>query len=307
MEIKMILKGLKYTFLAASVMFALSGCDQDANTNKASEVKKETPVKQEVKTTESAESKNETKSKDFGSVEKNASYALGSILADDLMTNFIKANQDLGIAVDPELLKAGFLDSVAGKSLYNKEEAASELNKLQELMQKAAMDKQKKLNAENLKKGEEFLAQNAKNEGVKVTASGLQYKVNVEGTGEKVQSAKDVVKVIYTGKLIDGTVFDSNEGKDPIEFPLDGVIPGWTEGLQLMSAGSDYTFYIPSKLAYGEFGAGTIPGNSVLVFDVKLLGVTHPTDKAPAEEADKLPPVDENSAKQDSQLDQPAK
>lgn len=125
-----------------------------------------------------------------------------------------------------------------------------------------------------LEKGEAFLKENAKKEGVKTTASGLQYQVLKEGDG-KAPKATDVVKVHYKGTLLDGKEFDSSyKGGQPIEFPLNRVIPGWTEGVQLMKEGAKYKFFIPAKLAYGERGAGgVIPPNATLIFEVELLEV----------------------------------
>lgn len=122
--------------------------------------------------------------------------------------------------------------------------------------------------------GEQYLAENAKKDGVKVTKSGLQYEVLNEGTG-KSPKATDNVKCHYEGRLIDGTVFDSSyRHGTPATFPLNGVIAGWTEGLQLMKEGAKYRFHIPYNLAYGANGAGeSIPPYSALVFDVELLGV----------------------------------
>ncbi len=122
--------------------------------------------------------------------------------------------------------------------------------------------------------GREFLEENAKNDSVVQTASGLQYMVLKEGTGAK-PGPTDEVTVHYTGYLLDGTVFDSSvERGEPATFPLDRVIPGWTEGLQLMSEGSRYKFFIPSELAYGSKGAGDqILPNSTLIFDVQLIKV----------------------------------
>ena len=122
--------------------------------------------------------------------------------------------------------------------------------------------------------GEQYLAENAKKDSVKVTKSGLQYEVLNEGTG-KSPKATDNVKCHYEGRLIDGTVFDSSYRRGtPATFPLNGVIAGWTEGLQLMKEGAKYRFHIPYNLAYGANGAGeSIPPYSALVFDVELLGV----------------------------------
>lgn len=125
-----------------------------------------------------------------------------------------------------------------------------------------------------LAKGEMFLKENAAREGVVTTASGLQYKVLVEGAG-KSPKATDTVLVHYAGTLIDGTEFDSSyKRNEPIEFPLSGVIAGWTEGVQLMKEGAKFRFFIPSKLAYGTRGAGRDIGpNEALIFEVELLKV----------------------------------
>lgn len=122
--------------------------------------------------------------------------------------------------------------------------------------------------------GEKFLQENAKREGVKTTASGLQYEVLEPSLGQK-PKATDTVRVHYEGTLIDGTVFDSSYRRgESITFPLNGVIRGWTEGLQLMSIGSKYKFFIPYQLAYGERGAGaSIPPYAALIFTVELLGI----------------------------------
>lgn len=122
--------------------------------------------------------------------------------------------------------------------------------------------------------GEKFLQENLKNENVKVTESGLQYVVEKEGTGES-PAATDEVTVHYTGKLLDGTVFDSSVSRgEPATFPLNRVIPGWTEGVQLMKEGAKYTFFIPSDLAYGPQGVpNAIPPHSTLIFDVELIKV----------------------------------
>lgn len=126
----------------------------------------------------------------------------------------------------------------------------------------------------NVELGEEFLLQNAKEEGVISTASGLQYKVLESGAGTIHPNATDKVKVHYHGTLIDGTVFDSSVDRgEPISFGLNQVIPGWTEGVQLMVEGEKTRFFIPSSLAYGKRAAGSIQPGSTLIFDVELLGI----------------------------------
>ena len=127
----------------------------------------------------------------------------------------------------------------------------------------------------NLEKGEAFLKENSTKEGVKTTASGLQYKVLKEGKGKSPQ-ATDTVQVHYKGTLLDGTEFDSSYKRgEPATFPLNRVIPGWTEGVQLMKEGAKYQFTIPSKLAYGEGGTpgGPIPPNATLIFEVELVSI----------------------------------
>ncbi|GGM80800.1 FKBP-type peptidyl-prolyl cis-trans isomerase [Shewanella xiamenensis] len=127
---------------------------------------------------------------------------------------------------------------------------------------------------ENIRLGNEFLAQNKTKEGVLSTASGLQYQVLQQGSGTVHPKASDTVTVHYHGTLIDGTVFDSSvERGEPIAFPLDRVIKGWTEGVQLMVEGDKYRFFIPSELAYGNRSTGKIGGGSVLIFDVELLKI----------------------------------
>jgi FKBP-type peptidyl-prolyl cis-trans isomerase len=166
----------------------------------------------------------------------------------------------------------GFLSGTA--KLTDQQFQACMENLQQEAMQKMEAEKAAS-GSVNKARGEKFLAENKSKDGVKTTASGLQYKVIKEGTGKK-PAKENTVKVHYTGTTIDGKVFDSSvERGEPIEFPLAGVIAGWTEGVQLMSVGSKYTLYIPSNLAYGEQGAGQAIGpNETLIFDVELLDIT---------------------------------
>lgn len=175
----------------------------------------------------------------------------------------------------PELsIESFIIGARAGHSgaelAYTEEELKAAYEQFQEDMQKKQIESAQQAQANS----DTFLTENKNKAGVKTTASGLQYLVEKEGTGKQPQ-ASSIVKVHYTGKLVDGTVFDSSvERGEPIEFPLNQVIPGWTEGLQLMKEGGKATLYIPSALGYGEQGVpGTIPANSTLVFDVELIAV----------------------------------
>jgi len=173
--------------------------------------------------------------------------------------------------VDVNTFIHGIRDGHAKKErIYTDEELQAAYVEFQKEMQAKQLEKTKQTNSAN----DSFLTENAKKAGVITTASGLQYTVTKEGTGKQ-PTASSVVTVHYKGQLLDGKVFDSSYDRgQPVEFPLNQVIPGWTEGLQLMKEGSKATFYIPAKLAYGEQGVpGTIPPNSTLIFDVELLQV----------------------------------
>ena len=189
------------------------------------------------------------------------SYALGLSMGQNLMGSGVeKLNyQDLAAGIEDVLTHQ--------QPKISYQEAQQVLNTFfQELEQKIA--------GAAKEAGEKFLAENAKREGVKVTESGLQYEILEPSLGQK-PKATDTVRVHYAGTLIDGTVFDSSYKRgESITFPLNGVIKGWTEGLQLMSIGSKYKFFIPYQLAYGERGAGaSIPPYAALIFTVELLGI----------------------------------
>ena len=209
------------------------------------------------------------------------SYALGMNVGADFVKNLAgipggKSNIDL-------LIK-GFSEAMKGDSTLLSAELATSFFTSYIAKEQAAEVEAKK------GAGEKFLAENMTAEGINVTPSGLQYKILVPAEGAKPQ-VQDTVKVHYEGTLLDGTKFDSSIDRgEPIEFPLNQVIKGWTEGVQLMSIGSKYKFYVPYNLGYGEQGAGgVIAPYSTLVFEVELLGIKTFKEPAPVIEVKELP------------------
>jgi len=195
------------------------------------------------------------------------SYAVG--------VNVGKGMQQQSMEIDPDIFAKGLKDAMTGAKTAMPDE---EMRQIMTALQKEMKEKQAaKMNAaaeKNKKEGETFLAANKKKEGVKTLSSGLQYKVIKEGTGQKPKST-DTVTTNYRGTLIDGTEFDSSYRRgQPAEFPVSGVIPGWTEALQLMKVGSKWQLFVPSNLAYGERSAGNIIGpNATLIFDIELISI----------------------------------
>jgi len=196
------------------------------------------------------------------------SYSIGLDIGNTLKRQMIDVNADI--------LSKGLKDGLTGtKPLMTEEQTKETMATLQKdmLAKQAAVKKEQ--GEKNAAEGKKFLEENKKKEGVKTTASGLQYKALKEGTGAT-PKATDTVKVNYRGTTIDGNEFDSSYKRgEPASFPVNRVIKGWTEGLQLMKVGSKYQFFVPADLAYGERGAGADIGpNATLIFDVELLDVT---------------------------------
>ena len=185
-----------------------------------------------------------------------------------------------GLAMGQQLRGMGVKDlnvedyAAAIKAVFEGTESAIPFEEAQTLINEYLKNLEEEMTKVAREAGEKFLEENKKNEGVKVTASGLQYVVEKEGEGAQ-PSATDEVTVHYTGKLLNGQVFDSSVQRgEPATFPLNRVIPGWTEGVQLMKEGAKYTFFIPSDLAYGPQGIpNAIPPHSTLIFEVELIKV----------------------------------
>jgi FKBP-type peptidyl-prolyl cis-trans isomerase FklB len=203
-----------------------------------------------------------------------ASYSIGY----DIGETFKKQNVEL----NPDALFGGLKDALAGKeATLTKEDREKTLQAFQKEMMEKQIAASKEAATKNTAEGEKFLAENKKKDGVKTTASGLQYKILKEGSGPSPKET-DTVVTNYKGTLIDGTEFDSSyKRNEPATFPVNRVIKGWTEALQLMKPGAKYQLFIPSSLGYGERGAGQLIGpNATLIFEVELLSTKPPEPSA---------------------------
>ncbi len=198
---------------------------------------------------------------------QKASYTIGADLARNLKQN--------GISIDLDALMQGVKDGTAGTKLaMTDDQMRAAMEQLQKSVQAKQTAENNMISDKNKQEGQDFLAANAKKEGVMTTPSGLQYMVVKQGNGPK-PSPTDTVTTHYHGTLINGTVFDSSKDRgQPATFPVNGVIQGWQEALPMMNVGSTYRLFIPSELAYGSRGAGaTIGPNATLIFDVELISI----------------------------------
>jgi len=210
---------------------------------------------------------NAEEKKAFQTPKEKQSYSMGADIG--------KRLQSQSIEVDPDVFAQGMKDALSGgKMLLTEQEIKEALTALQKGLADKQAERTKQLSEKNKKEGEAFLAENKKKDGVITLPSGLQYKVITEGTG-KTPKAEDTVVTNYRGTLIDGTEFDSSYKRgEPATFPVKGVIPGWTEALQLMKEGSKWELFIPASLAYGERGAGNVIGPyATLIFEIELISV----------------------------------
>ncbi|UVO08003.1 FKBP-type peptidyl-prolyl cis-trans isomerase [Pectobacterium polonicum] len=231
----------------------------------------------------------------FKSDEQAAAYALGASLG-RYMDNSLKEQEKLGIKLDKEQLIAGVQDAFADKSKLTDEEIEKTLQGFEGKVKAAAEAKMKQDAKDNADKGTKYLETFAKEKGVKKTESGLLYQVEKEGSGSAPKDS-DTVVVNYKGTLVDGSEFDNSYKRgEPLSFRLDGVIPGWTEGLKHVKKGGKINLAIPPALAYGENGVPGIPANSTLVFDVELLDIKSEADLKAADDAKAEKPAAEEKA-----------
>lgn len=202
---------------------------------------------------------------DEATYRQQVGYLLGRNVGRDLKQNDIQC--------DMQSFLAGVSDGLSGaQPKWTDQQLAACEARFQQEMQQKMMIRAQSIGDQNKKEEAAFLAQNAKAEGVQTTPTGLQYKVLKQGAGVS-PAATDVVKCHYRGTFLDGTEFDSSYGGEPASFPVNQVIPGWTEALQKMKVGDKWQLFVPGELAYGADGRPGIPPNSMLVFEVELLGV----------------------------------
>lgn len=204
---------------------------------------------------------------DLETTKDKVSYAIGLDIGKNMRSQTIE--------VDPKIFLKGLMDGIEdAEALMNEEELTETMMAFQMELQAKQNEKQKEESEKNMKAGSDFIEEYKKKEGVVVLESGLQYRVIKSGDGPS-PKATDNVTTHYSGKLVDGTKFDSSYDRgEPATFPLNGVIPGWTEILQKMKVGDKWEVVIPANLGYGEQGAGNvIPPNSTLIFEIELLGI----------------------------------
>lgn len=248
------------TLASALLLVSLTACSKEEKTAEEKTPKEPTIASTEVgsETVKGISGQNNER--------KQISYMIGMDIA--------KSLQQIQKEIDVDFLSKGLKDQLADKATLTEEQHKQVRDAFAVKLQAHAAKVAAELPKKNMEEGTAFLAKNKTAEGVITTASGLQYKVMRQGAGAK-PNATDIVKVHYKGTLLNGDTFDSSyDRNEPIDFPLNQVVPGWSEGVGLMSVGSKYQFWIPAALAYGEMGSPpNIGPNATLVFEVELLDV----------------------------------
>ena len=273
---------IKMTLVSSAIVLALAGCDDKKTTEENKAPATTTATANSAENTNATESKTEAataqNSADKATISTDAqkeAYALGSSFA-----NYMKSNLEQNeVTADQEYLISGFNETMRGASQLNQDEVKNVLDAFGKRIQEESQARFEKQKTENTAAGEKYREDFAKQEGVIKTKSGLMYKVINEGTGRH-PTAEDTVIVHYVGTLTDGRTFDSSyDRNEPATFPLNGVIKGWTEGIQLIGVGGKIKLVVPPELAYGDQSfpsQGDKPGitpASTLVFEVELLGI----------------------------------
>jgi len=256
---------MRYPLILGAIALTLTACQADKDS-------KDNTTKQD--------SAAKSQAVDLASMNEmqKISYAIGQDQARGL-SEHVKRYGEMGIQLDTAMILKGSEDFFNGEKGLSDEESKALFTTLQTQYKEAANKLEAKESEQSKAEGVAYLAENKKKEGVVETESGLQYRVITAAEGPK-PTATDTVKVHYKGTLINGEEFDSSYKRNqPATFPLNGVIKGWTEGVQLMSVGSKYEFVIPSELAYGDRGNPRIPAHSTLVFEVELLEIVSAKDE----------------------------
>lgn len=255
------MKSIYKLSLVALAIIGLSACNQEEKAAKSTNVELTTEAQKEA-------------------------YSVGASIG-RYMSGHIKEQEELGLPVDRTLIVTGFTNGLNDQLSLTEEEMQTILQGLDKKLNDKRQEQATAISAKNIEDGKKFLEENKVKPGVVTTESGLQYEVLTPGTGEK-PAAEDTVEVDYVGTLLDGTEFDSSYKRgEAAKFPLNRVIPGWTEGVQLMPVGAKYKFVIPSELAYGVRDTGTIPPNSTLIFEVELKSIEKASAAPVAEPAKK--------------------
>ena len=282
---------IKMTLVSSAIVLALAGCDDKKTTEENKAPATTTATANSAENTNATESKTEAataqNSADKATISTDAqkeAYALGSSFA-----NYMKSNLEQNeVTADQEYLISGFNETMRGASQLSQDEVKNVLDAFGKRIQEESQARFEKQKTENTAAGEKYREDFAKQEGVIKTKSGLMYKVLNEGTGRH-PTAEDTVIVHYVGTLTDGRTFDSSyDHNEPATFPLNGVIKGWTEGIQLVGVGGKIKLVVPPELAYGDqsFPAqgdkARITPASTLVFDVELLGIDNDKEEIPA-------------------------
>ena len=254
--------------LAAATLLFLAACNQDAANGKAGDT---------------AATSTDAKTADADAIPglKDEKQRISYMIGLDIGKTLEQVKDEIDVATLEKALRTSL---EGGKPLMTEEQAGKVREAFAQKIQAKRIAEQMQAASKNQKAGQEFLAANAKKPGVQTTPSGLQYQVITAGTGPRPKES-DFVRVHYTGTLLDGTKFDSSLDRgQPATIPLQQVVPGWREGIQLMPVGSKYRLWIPGNLAYGEAGTpgGPIGPNATLVFEVERLGIEKPGAAGPA-------------------------